>query len=146
MSKFDINTVKMDARYQGEECDRTKGAAWWHDAWTITLRHQGRKLETPFKMGRGHHGTPPTLAVVLSCLRLDAQSADQTFEDWCADFGYDDDSREAERTYKACCAMDKKLRRLLGAKYGTFLNTDFEALDTVDDTERKAFEEAEVAK
>ena len=32
---------------------------------------------------------------------LDGHMSD-TFEDWCADFGFDEDSRSAEKTYEAC--------------------------------------------
>ena len=46
--------------------------------------------------------TPPKLAEVLSSLLLDSTAFGQTFEDWANDYGYDTDSREAERTYNAC--------------------------------------------
>lgn len=35
-----------------------------------------------------------------------------TFEDFCSEFGYDEDSRTAERTYKAVCKEFKELSRL----------------------------------
>lgn len=52
--------------------------------------------------------TPPTAYDILACLqKYDVGS----FEDFCGDFGYDTDSRTAERTYKAVCkefeAIDK---------------------------------------
>ena len=34
----------------------------------------------------------------------------QSFEDWCADYGYDTDSRKASETYEACCDTGRKLR------------------------------------
>lgn len=42
--------------------------------------------------------TPPTAYDILACL---TKYDPHTFEDFCADFGYDTDSRKAERTYKA---------------------------------------------
>src|SRR5690606_33602845 len=42
---------------------------------------------------------PPHAADVLHSLILDSAAADQTFESWCDEFGYDSDSRKAEATY-----------------------------------------------
>lgn len=43
-------------------------------------------------------GTPPTAYDVLACL----QKYDVgTFDDFCSEFGYDEDSRSAKKTYKA---------------------------------------------
>jgi hypothetical protein len=64
---------------------------------------------------------PPTVAEVLDNLASGASSADQSFEDWCSDFGYDTDSRKAERTYSAVREQTFSLRKLLGHR-------DFEAL------------------
>lgn len=38
----------------------------------------------------------------LYCFVSDAASGDQSFENFCSELGYDEDSRTAERTYKAC--------------------------------------------
>ena len=35
-----------------------------------------------------------------------------TFEDWCFNYGYDEDSREAYKTYKAYLELDAKLRKV----------------------------------
>jgi hypothetical protein len=43
-------------------------------------------------------GTPPSSYDVLTCL---TKYDPGTFEDFCSDFGYDQDSRTAERIYKA---------------------------------------------
>lgn len=58
----------------------------------------------------------PSIADVVECLISDASSADQTFEDWCGDYGYDTDSRKAGATYKAVVKQTAALRRLLGAE------------------------------
>ena len=63
---------------------------------------------------------PPDAASVLDALLSDATAEDEIFEDWCATFGADTDSRKALETYLACqrCATD--LRRLLGDKYAEY--------------------------
>lgn len=57
----------------------------------------------------------PDVLDVLYSLVLDSSAADETFEDWCANYGYDTDSRKAEATYRACVDYGIRLRRILGA-------------------------------
>jgi hypothetical protein len=54
----------------------------------------------------------------------DAQAGEQTFEDFCAEFGYDPDSRKAEKTWQACRLVTKNMKRLLGKEYDSFLYAD----------------------
>jgi hypothetical protein len=57
----------------------------------------------------------PSLADVLHSLVMDADAIDYaTFEDWAASTGYDADSRQAEKTYRACIEIGLKLRNMLG--------------------------------
>jgi len=52
---------------------------------------------------------------VLSSLLVDAAVEDYTsFEDWCADLGYDPDSRKAHRTYLGCLKMAPRVRAFCG--------------------------------
>jgi hypothetical protein len=68
---------------------------------------------------------PPRAEDVLDSLASDAGSIENArfFEDWCADFGYDTDSRKAEATYNECCRLARQLRSFLGgAAYDELLN------------------------
>jgi hypothetical protein len=56
----------------------------------------------------------PDLSDVVECLLSDAQAGAQSFEDFCSDFGYDVNSREAERTHNACRDNLCKLLRAFG--------------------------------
>lgn len=58
---------------------------------------------------------PPVAASVLHCLCSDADAENHdTFEEWASEFGYDPDSRSAEKTYHLCLENARKLRRALG--------------------------------
>jgi hypothetical protein len=50
----------------------------------------------------------------LSCIGGDAHCAG-TFEDFCADSGYDEDSRKAHDTWKRCHFFAQRLQRFFGA-------------------------------
>lgn len=57
----------------------------------------------------------PALLDVLFCLVSDASAIDSpTYEDWAAEYGYDKDSREGEKTYRQCLEIGLKLRNMLG--------------------------------
>lgn len=56
----------------------------------------------------------PTAYDLLYCLQSDCQAAEGSFDDFCSNFGYDNDSIKALNTYNACCEGAKKLRKALG--------------------------------
>ena len=62
----------------------------------------------------------PDPAEVLASAAREGQDAESSFENWCADFGYDCDSMKARVCYDACTENGKKARRILGAEnYGS---------------------------
>jgi hypothetical protein len=85
------------------------------------------RLTVPFSMGSGLSGEPQ-IGDVLDCMASDASTIEnaRSFEAWCAELGYDEDSRKAERTFKICQRQAVKLKRLLSqSAYDTLLwNTE----------------------
>lgn len=53
----------------------------------------------------------PKLPDVLHSLLMDGAAIDQTFEDWCAELGYSDDSIKARDTFEQCERIGKSLAR-----------------------------------
>lgn len=58
----------------------------------------------------------PDLATLFYSLVSDAEVLHYNFFDWCDNFGYDQDSRNAEKIYFECLENSKKLEALLGYK------------------------------
>ena len=58
----------------------------------------------------------PSIADVISSLLLDSSSADETFEDWCGNFGYDTDSRKALATYMKCQETRSAMLKFFGCE------------------------------
>lgn len=56
----------------------------------------------------------PSVADVLSCLLSDAGAMETTFDDWCSNFGSNNDSLAALNTYLACQRNGSKVSKLLG--------------------------------
>lgn len=95
--------------------------------WTVKLTRRGvdgrRTLTVPFFTGPAITDEP-TAADVLACLVSDANSGEMTFSEFCSAFGYDEDSRAAEATWRACRAMAPRVRRFLGSDFDDALNAE----------------------
>jgi hypothetical protein len=55
----------------------------------------------------------PHVADILSCLLMDMQGSQQSFEEWASDFGYDTDSIKARDMYLDCQSSGYRLRKAL---------------------------------
>lgn len=122
--------VKFSAICTGE----TKRDGWTCDGWRVRLDRIGKELATDYFTGTGHRkpakGAPrkpaskfeirqwelrylkpttPTAASVLHSLLLDSQGAEQPFDYWAADYGYDTDSIKALNIYNACCEIRRQV-------------------------------------
>lgn len=87
------------------------------------LRSGARPFGLYYSMGAAHK-SPPTLPDVLDCLASDASGydAEDGFEAWAEAYGYDPDSRRAERLYRAVERQAEHLRAFLGyAAYESLL-------------------------
>lgn len=86
------------------------------DGWTVRIKGPQGEMTVPFYMGYGLNGRQPELAEVLNSLAMDASGFENTpnFEDWASEYGYDADSRSAERTFKHVEEEARRLRALLG--------------------------------
>jgi hypothetical protein len=83
--------------------------------WKCTLQRGRLRMTVFFSQGPAV-AREPTLEDVLDSLGSEAAgylNAD-SFESWAGEFGYDPDSRRAERTYRAIGEEVEDLRRLLG--------------------------------
>ena len=67
------------------------------------------------KTKRGKPIPPPDPCDVVYSLAMDADVLNYSgFEDWASNFGYDTDSRSAEKTYRACLEIALALRNAIG--------------------------------
>lgn len=87
----------------------------------ITLKKGGKQFSFNFGQSISEGSNEPTLYSVLTCLqKYDIGS----FENFCDDFGYDYDSRTAEKTYKAVVKEFEGMQRL-------FNSTELELLQNI---------------
>ena len=83
----------------------------------LDTRYGFRQMTIPYSQGLAHTESPK-LDSVLDCLLTDSIGVDGViFEDFCSEFGYNEDSIKAKKVYEACKKNSKKLKNLLGSTY-----------------------------
>lgn len=89
------------------------------------LKSKGSEIVSPIMAvrsgkleGKVRELVQPNEYTVLACLH---DYTGDSFEDFCANYGYDADSRRAEAVYKAVCEQERNMRRL-------FTHEELEAL------------------
>lgn len=113
-----LEALPVKIEYVGET---TRDNDWQCDQWRVTLSSKAGFHSFDYFTGLGLRHKPdswgkrkpskPKVADVLYSLILDASAADENFHDWCANFGYSDDSIKAMNTYKACLETAQALRK-----------------------------------
>lgn len=87
-----------------------------------TIRAHVRPRDNSLSSYEGHVVPKnPELADLLNSLQSDCAGGDQSFEEFCGDFGYDTDSRKAYATWEACTQIRGRMRSLLRQHYNLFL-------------------------
>lgn len=89
------------------------------DHWEVVLhttRNGINELVTFFSKGFGHRGKRPTAIEVLDCLASDAMGYENSknLENWAIEYGYDTDSRRAEKIYYLVKRESIDLKNFLG--------------------------------
>jgi len=120
---FDFSALPIKVTYVGKVQDKE----WPHFLWTVVLKGKdGLYWTAPYKTGLGLVEKPktrpcgpppseqpkrPTNADIMYSLLLDADADDQSFNEWCDNYGYDTDSMKAFKMYQACCEEAISLKK-----------------------------------
>lgn len=76
-----------------------------------TLTRKRQKFTLDFGQSIAAEDTPPTMYDILSCI---TKYNPETFEDFCSEYGYNTDSINAQKTYKAVKREFNGVNRLFG--------------------------------
>jgi hypothetical protein len=90
---------------------------WPHFLWIVNIN--GFTFEYKTGVGLAKSGKPivPKEDHVLHALFCDAQASEESFSNFCGDFGYAYDSISAFNTYMACFRTAELLKSAFGTKY-----------------------------
>jgi len=81
---------------------------------TISKTYRAEELELAAALAK-FQKKQPNPAEVLACVCREGVDSDESFDNWCANFGSDSDSIKAFNTYNECTENGKKARHILSA-------------------------------
>jgi hypothetical protein len=118
--KATFKNFQVSATYTGSKkapWDNAKSRMpenWNHHRVTVKNTENGLKTSFDFWMSISRPQIEKEYDVLNAfyCFVSDAISGGYSFGEFCGEFGYDEDSRTAERTFKACERAAAKLSRL----------------------------------
>ena len=99
---------------------------WAAREWSVTVECEDRSMEFPIYGGRLVFNVLPH--EVLEGFAIDAWALDLTFEDWADEYGYDEDSRKAYRTWEKWRKLGREFLAVLGVAAEELGAVDFEEL------------------
>ena len=85
---------------------------WAQQQWRVTLRCEGRTMSLDYYGGGAC--SDPSIGDIVETLDLDTYAGTVSFEDYCAEYGEDSDSRRAYAMWQACVKQSKRFARLIG--------------------------------
>ncbi len=133
--KFDITSKSVGLKHDSWECD----------GWMLKLTSKGKTEFFDYFTGMGHRKVPgvdrawidrqcggsisykyqlakyakpvtPEICDIIHSLNIDSQAMNESFPNWCDNFGYDSDSIKALNVYNACCNNAKKYFSVIDRK------------------------------
>ena len=105
-TKLSVNGFEYGPYFDRDEKEKVKRYIF-----RCRLTRGGKSYSFKFGQSINDGCKEPTIYDVLSCMQ---KSDVGTFENFCDEFGYDTDSRRAERVYKAVRVEWKAMERLFG--------------------------------
>lgn len=116
--KIQYGDFVISASYTGSKpAPWTNGAANWNHHWvTVRSTVTGKRTGFDFWASIAHPRLESEydLLNAFYCFVSDALSGAMSFREFCCEFGYDEDSRAAEKTWKACKRSREKLATMSG--------------------------------
>ena len=118
---------KLTSEFLGDKAWGTDTKNQNYNNHKITVVNTETKKRTSFEfwgsIANPEIQTEEELLSAFYCFLSDGISAKDTFENFCGKFGYDEDSRKAEKIYNACKNSLKKLERLYDGDLYELINT-----------------------
>jgi hypothetical protein len=108
--------IKLELKHGVSDRQQESLDQWQIEAnqYTATIKYKGKQMTTPFFTGKGWTKDPEIDDVMPALLSDYDVYQNWEFEDFCSEFGYDSDSRKAEKIFKACQKNGKAVERVFG--------------------------------
>ena len=113
-AKAILDTCKMTATIADKTEKEMKN---WprNEKFICRISRNGTRRQFSFFQSQAERANKPHISVVIYCLAQDSSGiicGEGSFEVWASEYGYSEDSREAERVYKAVKRNYEKMKAL----------------------------------
>lgn len=125
--KTNFREFTISADFKGEKASPWDKNNFNH--YVVKVKNNDNNKKTSFdfwvgdRLGKNYFNSDYELLNAFYCFVSDGLSAVDGFENFCSEFGYDTDSRRAEKIFKACKRSEEKLFRVTG--YSVDMMYDF---------------------
>lgn len=117
---FNFSNLPLTAVFVGE----IKDNEWPHYLWDVTFNGKNEFFTVPYKCGLAHatkttFGTRakrPQNSDIMYSLLIDIEAADMSFNAWCDEYGFSNDSMKAFKAYQTCCEYAVFMRKMFSAQ------------------------------
>jgi len=103
---IEVSAVLVDSGVKFPNTDKFDKT--FHNMFEVTIVRDGIEVKMPFYGSHKDWGSgvdlldEENLFGAFECFVSDALAGDQSFEEFCSSFGYNEDSRKAEKIWKEC--------------------------------------------
>lgn len=116
--KYTFNDFEVKACYTGNKPAPWDNGRenWNHHTVLVKSTETGKRTSFDFwaSIMNPHLSSEYDVLNAFYCFVSDAVSGLESFSDFCREFGYDEDSRSAEKIWKSCRRSYEKLSRMSG--------------------------------
>lgn len=123
-----FKNFRISANYTGSKAAPWSGDNWNHHNITVTNTENGKRTRFDFwaSIARPDLSTDYDVINAFRCFVDDAISGGMDFSEFCGEFGYDEDSRKAYKTWRDCQRSAAKLERI-------YTGDVYELINSMDD-------------
>lgn len=116
--------IVINSTFKGDKQWKVDGISNNWNNHKVTVKHGGKSFSFDFWGSIMNPDIKNNQENVFAfyCVLSDGLSAKDSFEDFCDNFGYDSDSRTAERIYKACKKSLTKIDRVFDCDLYDLIN------------------------
>lgn len=123
---YEFNGFKITATYKGNKPAKWSNGENWHNYWVSvsnTKTGKGTGFDFWASVMKPDLSSRYDVLNAFRCFVDDAISGDMSFHEFCIEFGYNEDSRTAEKTWKACKRSGEKLRNVYDGDIYDLINS-----------------------
>ena len=125
---MNFSDIKMSYKFLG----KTTPATWGNtqvNSYKVTIKYNSNQFAIDYHMGLGLNLSDITVEQIIYSALLDSSCTQYDFNEFCNEFGYDNNRVRGLKIYKACKQTTKKLHNMFNESELKYLQDYIDKLD-----------------